>query len=114
MNNSTRFNSYRIMWLMVYFDLPTETKLDKKSYANFRKNLLKAGFKMFQFSIYVRHCMSVAHAEKYKQGVKKVLPEKGHIVITMITDRQFGDMEIYHGPSTKKKLLVKMPELEFF
>lgn len=102
------------MWLMVYFDLPTETKLDKKSYANFRKNLLKAGFKMFQFSIYVRHCMSVAQAEKYKQGVKKVMPEKGHIVITMITDRQFGDMEIYHGPITKKKLLAKMPELEFF
>lgn len=55
------------MWLMIYFDLPTEDKTDRKEYAIFRKNLLKAGFKMFQFSIYVRHCMSKEQAEQYKK-----------------------------------------------
>ena len=34
-----RFNEYRIMWILVLFDLPTETKKDKKAYALFRKNL---------------------------------------------------------------------------
>lgn len=47
-----RFSEYRIMWVLVLFDLPTETKKDKKAYTDFRKNLQKDGFTMFQFSIY--------------------------------------------------------------
>lgn len=31
-----RFSEYRIMWVLVLFDLPTETKKDKKAYAEFR------------------------------------------------------------------------------
>lgn len=34
-----RFSEYRIMWILVLFDLPTETKKDKKAYIDFRKNL---------------------------------------------------------------------------
>lgn len=44
-----RFSEYRIMWVLVLFDLPTDTKKDKKAYADFRKNLQKDGFTMFQF-----------------------------------------------------------------
>ena len=50
------------MWVLVLFDLPTETKKEKKAYADFRKNLQKDGFTMFQFSIYVRHCGSSENA----------------------------------------------------
>ena len=53
-----RINEYRIMWLLVFFDLPTDTKKDRKAYATFRKQLISDGFTMFQFSIYVRHCPS--------------------------------------------------------
>ena len=42
-----RFSEYRIMWVLVLFDLPTDTKKDKKAYADFRKNLQKDGFIMF-------------------------------------------------------------------
>ena len=45
-----RFSEYRVMWILVLFDLPTETKKDKKAYTDFRKNLQKDGFTMFQFS----------------------------------------------------------------
>ena len=27
-----RFSEYRVMWILVFFDLPTETKKDKKEY----------------------------------------------------------------------------------
>ena len=30
-----RFSEYRIMWILVLFDLPTETKKDKKAYIDF-------------------------------------------------------------------------------
>ena len=39
-----RLNEYRIMWIFVLFDLPTETKKEKRAHAQFRKDLLKDGF----------------------------------------------------------------------
>ena len=48
---SERLNEYRVMWVMVLFDLPTETKKDRKAAADFRKRLMEDGFTMFQFSI---------------------------------------------------------------
>lgn len=32
-----RYSEYRIMWILVFFDLPTETQKDKKAYTLFRK-----------------------------------------------------------------------------
>ena len=32
-----RFSEYRIMWVLVFFDLPTESKRERKLYADFRK-----------------------------------------------------------------------------
>lgn len=92
-----RFNAYRIMWVLVFFDLPTETKKDRKIYAKFRKEILADGFSMFQFSIYLRHCPSKENADVHIKRVKKLLPEKGHVGIMCITDKQFGMMEIYRG-----------------
>ncbi|MHB8261019.1 MAG: CRISPR-associated endonuclease Cas2, partial [Bacteroidia bacterium] len=40
------------------YDLPTETKKERKVAARFRKELLQDGFSMFQFSMYVRHSAS--------------------------------------------------------
>jgi hypothetical protein len=51
-----RLNAYRIMWIMVLFDLPTESKQDKRNYTDFRKKMMKDGFTMFQFSAYLRPC----------------------------------------------------------
>jgi CRISPR-associated protein Cas2 len=85
------------MWVLVFFDLPTETKTDRKIYSTFRKKLLKDGYSMFQYSIYVRHCPSMENATVHKQRVKKNLPDKGNIGILTITDKQFGMMELFYG-----------------
>jgi CRISPR-associated protein Cas2 len=37
------------------------------------------------------------NADVHIKRVKKILPEKGHIGIMTITDKQFGMMEIYYG-----------------
>jgi len=100
-----RLNAYRIMWILVFFDLPTETKKERKIYARFRKDILADGFSMFQFSIYMRHCASRENAEVHIKRVKKILPAKGHIGIMCITDKQFGMMEIFRGTE-----LVEAPE----
>ena len=101
------------MWVMVLFDLPTETKKDRKIYSDFRKKMLKDGFVMFQFSIYIRHCPSRENANVHIKRVKKNLPAKGNIGIIRITDKQFGDMEVYYGKEPKTKQTPYM-QLELF
>jgi len=92
-----RLNAYRIMWVLVLFDLPTETKKDRKNYTDFRKKILADGFQMFQFSMYIRHCSSRENADVHQKRVKSILPPKGHVGILVITDKQFGMMEIFRG-----------------
>ncbi len=98
---------------MVFFDLPTETKKEKKAHALFRKNLMKDGFTMFQFSIYLRHCPSKENAEVHIRRVKSFLPPLGTVGILCITDKQFGQMELFQG---KKEKVVSTPyqQLELF
>ena len=91
-----RFSEYRIMWVLVLFDLPTETKKDKKAYTNFRKNLQKDGFTMFQFSIYVRHCPSNENADVHIRRVKSFLPDYGKVGIMCITDKQFSNIMLFY------------------
>ena len=90
------------MWVLVLFDLPTETKKDRKAASEFRKKLLKDGFTMFQFSIYIRHCASAENAAVHIKRVKSFLPESGRVGILSITDKQFGDIEIYHCGKPEK------------
>jgi CRISPR-associated protein Cas2 len=93
------------MWVLVLFDLPTETKKDRKIYARFRKEIMASGFQMFQFSIYLRHCTSRENATVHIGRVKKILPPRGHVGIMCVTDKQFGMMEIFRG-----KELVDSPQ----
>jgi len=68
---------------------------------------------MFQFSIYIRNCPSRENADVHVSRVKKILPERGHIGILTITDKQFGMMEVYFG---RKQEPVQLPsqQLELF
>ena len=108
-----RLSEYRVMWVLVLFDLPTETKKDRKRYSEFRKKLLRDGFTMFQFSIYVRHCASKENADVHIKRVKSFLPDFGKIGIMCITDKQFGEIELFYG---KKPTEVNSPgqQLELF
>ncbi|HYC39049.1 MAG TPA: CRISPR-associated endonuclease Cas2 [Chitinophagaceae bacterium] len=110
---TARLNAYRVMWVLVFFDLPTETPRERKTYSDFRKKLLKDGFAMFQFSIYLRHCVSAENAEVHVRRVKKTLPPKGHVGILCITDKQFGMMEIFYGKTPADPILVPQ-QLELF
>jgi len=101
------------MWVLVFFDLPTETKQDRKSAGKFRKDMLKDGFQMFQFSIYMRHCSSRENADVHIKRVKKLLPPKGHVGILTITDKQFGMMELFYGRE-QKDLPGTPQQLELF
>lgn len=99
---------------MVCFDLPTETKQDRKIYALFRKRLIKSGFRMFQFSIYIRHCPSRENAEVHQERVRRFLPERGSICMFLLTDKQFGMIELYHAGKKSQELPVNGQQLSLF
>ena len=81
---------FRVMWIFVLFDLPTETAQQRKNYAKFRKELLKQGFTMQQFSVYTLFCGSKERMESRIDRVKRILPAEGHVIILHLTDKQYG------------------------
>ncbi len=99
----TRLNQYRILWVFVFYDLPTETKKDRRNISLFRKELQKDGFTMLQYSIYIRHCNSRENADVHIKRVKYSLPPKGEVIVFTLTDKQFGMMEFFRGPKESKK-----------
>ena len=106
-------SKYRVMWILVFFDLPTETKTDRKRATGFRKALIDDGFTMFQFSIYIRHCASAANAEVHINRIKSFLPQVGKVGILCITDKQFGDLHLYFGKKPSPLPLAGV-QLELF
>jgi CRISPR-associated protein Cas2 len=97
-----RLNQYKIMWVFVFWDLPNETPSEKKIAHAFRKKIITDGFTMLQFSMYMRHCASRENADVHIARVKNALPPTGHIVIFAITDKQFGDMQVFYGRKPTK------------
>lgn len=108
-----RISQYRVMWVMVFFDLPVSTKKEVKAANEFRKKLVSDGFVMFQFSIYLRHCASAENADVHIKRVKTFLPPKGQVGILRITDKQFGAMELFNAVK-KEALPEEGVQLELF
>lgn len=106
-------NGYRIMWLFVFFDLPTETKKDRKNASKFRNALLKDGFSMMQFSVYIRHCASSESADVHERRVNNLLPPLGKVSILRITDKQFGNIQNFWGKAEVPKT-PQPTQLELF
>jgi len=103
MSEINRLNQYRVVWVFVFFDLPTDTKKDRRNYARFRKNLMQDGFTMLQYSIYTRHSSSRENAAVHLTRVKSFLPPKGEIILFTLTDKQFEMMEFFRGESETER-----------
>lgn len=97
MNRPPALSGYRIMWIMVMFDLPVGTKAERKRATAFRNNLLDLGFEMSQFSIYLRHCAGKEQAETYIRHVEAEMPPAGKVHIVQITDKQYENTRTFRG-----------------
>jgi len=104
---------YRNMWVLAMFDLPTDTPRARRAYTRFRKALLRDGFTMLQYSVYVRHCASEENAEVHTKRIEAWLPDDGEVRILCITDKQFARMRSFWG---KRRKPVEPPprQLELF
>ena len=101
------------MWVFAMFDLPTETKKARRDYTRFRKALLKDGFAMMQYSVYVRHCASLENVEVHMNRVQAALPADGEVRVLTVTEAQYKKMRVFWG---KRRKPPKNPpvQLELF
>jgi len=85
-------SAYRLMWILVTFDLPVETKKQRKAAHDFRMFLLDEGFEMSQFSNYIRFCSGKEQFDAYARRIEHNLPERGDVFIFQFTDRQYENI----------------------
>ena len=90
-------SGHRLMWLLVMFDLPVETKAERKAATGFRKFLLDQGFEMAQFSVYMRFCGSREKADAQLERIEASVPRKGQVSVLRFTDKQYETMWCFTG-----------------
>src|SRR5690242_20444177 len=90
-------SGYRIMWMMVLFDLPVLTKRERKAATTFRKFLLDQGFEMSQLSVYLRHCVGKEQTEALTRRIEKAVPSTGKVHIVFFTDKQYETIVCFDG-----------------
>lgn len=91
------------MWIMVFFDLPVVTKIQKKVAAQFRKSLIQDGYLMLQWSVYARLCRGDERVEKHIARLKLATPPQGHVRVLKVTDLQYGRMQLLVGKRTENE-----------
>lgn len=92
------------MRIIVFFDLPTLTKVDIREYTKFRKFLIKSGFVMMQESVYSKIALNQTAVEAVLRNVRKNKPQEGLVQVLCVTEKQFSRMEYIVGDSFKDVL----------
>ena len=90
---------FRIMRLIIFFDLPTLTSSDLVEYRKFRNFLIKNGFIMMQESVYCKLVLNNNSSNLLKKQIYKNLPKSGLVQLLQITEKQFTSIEYLKGKS---------------
>lgn len=88
---------YRLMWMLVMFDLPVIEAAERKAANQFRLSLLDMGFSRAQLSVYMRFCTSHAQAQTYGLRVEAALPFGGQVNVLQLTDKQYERIVSFQG-----------------
>ena len=95
----TYLSGYRIMWVMVLFDLPVTEIEERRAYTRFRNFLLDEGFEQAQYSVYVRFTSGKEAVERLLKVVEPNVPPGGKVDILQFTDKQYENIVSYRGKS---------------
>ena len=90
----------RWMRLIVFFDLPVQTKVQRRAATHFRQSLLKDGYYMLQYSVYVRICNGIDAIEKHRARLRDMIPDDGSVRALVVTEKQYESIEVLLGEKT--------------
>ncbi len=102
------------MRVMVFFDLPVTKKSQRKAAGDFRKFLIKDGYFMVQFSVYVRVCNGIEQAEKHRARLKQCIPAEGSVRVMTVTEKQYERMDVLLGKKAREEAPLQYEQLTIF
>lgn len=85
------------MRVLVFFDLPVETKEERRAYTKFRKFLLRNGFLMLQESVYCKLALNTTAVNTIVEQVHKNSPAEGLVQLLTVTEKQYAKMDLIVG-----------------
>lgn len=88
------------MRVLVFFDLPSVTGDERRSYTLFRRHLIKSGFLMLQESVYCKLALNQTAVKAITANLRKNKPPAGLIQVLCITEKQFARCEYILGEFT--------------
>lgn len=106
-----KLSGYRIMWMILMFDLPVSTRKQRQAATSFRNWLLDQGWEMSQFSVYLRWAVGKEQVATTIKRAALQVPKEGKVYVLTVTDKQFSSMEILRHTSQKKQRQVQQLEL---
>jgi len=92
------------MRMIIFFDLPTITGIDRKEYSKFRRFLIREGFSMMQESVYSKLTLNNTSMELMRNKLKKSKPKKGLVQVLLITEKQFSQIDYIVGENLSNVL----------
>lgn len=92
------------MRVLVFFDLPVVTGMQRREYTKFRKFLLKSGFLMLQESVYCKIALNGTVTQGIIDSVHKNKPSEGLVQLLTVTEKQYAKMDLIIG-DVKKEIL---------
>ena len=102
------------MRIMVFFDLPTVSKADKRAYVEFRRFLLNDGYHMIQFSVYGRILNGRDAEEKHLKRLTAHLPDKGSVRVLSVTEKQYASMLLLVGEFSFQEKKLNSNQMSLF
>ena len=102
------------MRLLVFFDLPVTTKVERRTATQFRNFLIKDGFYMIQFSLYGRICNTIESAKLHEDRICAQVPKHGSVRSLIVTEKQYSSMNILTGERKPKEKKINSQQISFF
>jgi CRISPR-associated protein Cas2 len=102
------------MRLVVFFDLPTVTKPDKRAYVQFRRFLLNDGYDMIQWSVYGRLLNGKDAEIKHLARLTDNLPPAGSVRCMTVTEKQYAGIRLLVGMPLFQEKKVSASQMLLF
>ena len=96
--------------MLLSFDLPRDTKEERKQASEYRNRLVELGFSMKQYSLYEREVQSNTTRNRLIEILKKEIPDSGLITLYLLPD-EVNNKQITILGKDAPKITVGAPHL---
>ena len=85
------------MRIIIMYDLDMSDPSLVRQYNIFHKNLIRKGYMMMQYSIYIKILNAPTKKNYEIKSLKKIVPNNGNVRVLVITNQQYNNMEMIRG-----------------